>query len=512
MIHGYDVSVYQPEHPNVSGQQFLFVKATEGTSYTNPRMAGQAQTARTAGIALGFYHYPNIAGDPVAQAKHFLSQTRLLGGEILILDWEWYGQHVTNQKARAYKDAWLAYVKGAAHGHKVILYTDTSNWLNVDQNGNCADGLWIADYSHPAGQPPIQHPWLFHQYTDKPLDQSVGRFASLDELKAWAGQPAADGAVGPVTPTPAGVPDWVRLTDHVMSIEEKIYEGWNSNGGWNNLTPFGEEFGENGVAWCVIFEWDMYHDVGLASIVKKTDNVQDFTDWARSKGYWSLYPSVGAWVNLGNGEHTEIVVGFDAQNVYTKGGNSLPPGQNGQGNGVWSHTFRRSDPYVVGYFAPRFPDGVCPPTADPRDPRGGREMPLWRWNGYSTPTRPVPTGSLRQKEDAMGVAVVPLKTGFGEATVVPVPRVWVGDPDIPVGRVWLSLASDFGKVNLRVALFKPDRGWRVLDSVVVDNSADAVRIDPWEGESKLSVVRKPLTDGDTADSTPCGVMVESVLR
>lgn len=175
-------------------------------------------------------------------------------------------------------------------------------------------------------------------------------------------------------------PQWKRLIDHVMAVPERAYEHWNGSDGWDNDTEFGKEYGENRVSWCVIFEWDMYHDVGLESAVPKTDNVTAFSTWARGKGAWSQYPSVGAWVNIGDGRHTEIVTGFDAEHVYTKGGNSVKAGaaDNGQGNGVWSHKEPRRAERVTGYFAPRFPDGICPPTADPDDPRGGRAVVSYR--------------------------------------------------------------------------------------------------------------------------------------
>jgi peptidoglycan hydrolase-like protein with peptidoglycan-binding domain len=173
---------------------------------------------------------------------------------------------------------------------------------------------------------------------------------------------------------------WQRLVDHVVAVPERIYETWTSSEGWNNITEFGKEYGENGVSWCVIFNWDMYHDVGLDAAVPKVDNVTVFSDWARKRGLWSAYPSVGAWVNFGNGAHTELVTGFDADTVFTKGGNSVRSGaaDSGQGNGVWSHSTDRRSARVIGYFAPRFPDGLCPPTADPSDPRGGRAVTSWR--------------------------------------------------------------------------------------------------------------------------------------
>lgn len=177
------------------------------------------------------------------------------------------------------------------------------------------------------------------------------------------------------------MPQWHSLLDRLMSVPEGVYEERNSSGSYNNRNPWGKQYGEDGVAWCVIFDWCMYSDVGLASIVPKVNNVSVFTNWAKQRGQWSDYPSVGAWVNFSNGGHTEIVTGFDATYVYTKGGNTIPTGaaDSGQGYGVYSHKTERRAARVVGYFAPRFPDGLCPPTADPNDPRGGAKLTSWRY-------------------------------------------------------------------------------------------------------------------------------------
>ncbi|MEU1284896.1 hypothetical protein [Kitasatospora sp. NPDC005856] len=190
-------------------------------------------------------------------------------------------------------------------------------------------------------------------------------------------------------------PQWKRLLDHVQSIPERVYEGWTARDGYDNDTPWGERFGEPGVPWCVIFDWCMYDDVGLAGIVPRVDNVSAFTDWAQRRGQFSQYPSVGSWVNFGNGSHTELVVGWDADTVYTKGGNSVRAGSTdaGQGNGVWSHATPRRSSRIVGYFAPRFPDG-CPPTADPNDPRGGHAQTTYRWPGPD----PAPAPTVQEDE------------------------------------------------------------------------------------------------------------------
>ncbi|MFK0297339.1 GH25 family lysozyme, partial [Streptomyces sp. NPDC090442] len=56
-VRGIDVSSYQPSTYNTNGRDFVFVKATEGTSYINPRQSAQAAQARRNGLVVGFYHF-----------------------------------------------------------------------------------------------------------------------------------------------------------------------------------------------------------------------------------------------------------------------------------------------------------------------------------------------------------------------------------------------------------------------------------------------------------------------
>lgn len=191
MLKGIDVSSYQSSSYSTTGLSFVGIKVTEGLGYVNSKWVAQRATARAASLVQIFYHYPHIANGPVAEADYFLGQINLAAGDVLCLDWEWYGQSVTNDQARAYKAAWLAHVKAKAPGHRVILYCDRSVWTNVDTDSNAGDGLWIADYT-TAGKPRIQAKWLFHQYADSPVDQDVASFATVADLQAWA-NPAAPG-------------------------------------------------------------------------------------------------------------------------------------------------------------------------------------------------------------------------------------------------------------------------------------------------------------------------------
>ncbi|MFJ5532474.1 GH25 family lysozyme [Streptomyces sp. NPDC093261] len=212
MLRGIDVSSYQPPTPDLSGLDFLFVKVTQGLSYENPEWVSQRQDARDHGLVVGFYHYPEIANSAAAEADFFLSKINLVAGDILCLDWEWYGQSVTDAEARAYKDAWIARVRQKAPGHRIVVYADRNNWVNVDTDSNAGDGLWIADYV-TAGQPRVQAPWVFHQFTSSPQDEDVAnpRFATREDLKVWAGSATPAPPPPPPAPTPSeeDVPSFV---------------------------------------------------------------------------------------------------------------------------------------------------------------------------------------------------------------------------------------------------------------------------------------------------------------
>lgn len=190
MIHGVDVSAYQSETYSVAGLDFVFVKSTEGLSYTNPRMAAQVKRARDAGLVVGFYHYPHMANDPVAEANYFLKKTPLQAGDIVVFDWEGYdvsNRGVAKSRQVAYRDAWLKYVKGKLPTHRVGMYCNTDYWLNIDKTSGCGDFLWIATGGKPAGDPGINYAWTFHQHsTAGGIDHDVADFTNRAALAAWA--------------------------------------------------------------------------------------------------------------------------------------------------------------------------------------------------------------------------------------------------------------------------------------------------------------------------------------
>ncbi|MEU1084131.1 glycoside hydrolase family 25 protein [Streptomyces sp. NPDC005908] len=183
MLHGIDVSSHQSETYDTDGLSFVFIKATEGRSYVNPKLSAQTKRGRDAGLVVGFYHFL-WPGNLTEQAEYFVSKAPEKRGDILAVDWEWTGSGT--RAGNAEKDRFIREVKGLRPHNKVVLYSNRDFWLNVDTTSYAGDGLWIADYV-TAGKPRIKADWRFHQYTDDPLDKNVADFSSGSALREWAG-------------------------------------------------------------------------------------------------------------------------------------------------------------------------------------------------------------------------------------------------------------------------------------------------------------------------------------
>lgn len=177
--YGQDWASYQSAVMPTDGLAYAFTKATEGTNYVNPKHDAQAAYSRAQGLVVGHYHFarPGAVADQVA---YFLGHAGVQPGDVLCLDWEDSGVSDT------WKDAWIKAVQAKMPTHQVVLYCNRDFWANRDHTSLAGDGLWIADPGVPAGQPRIQHPWLFHQYAETGgIDRDFCNL-SADALRAWA--------------------------------------------------------------------------------------------------------------------------------------------------------------------------------------------------------------------------------------------------------------------------------------------------------------------------------------
>jgi len=184
---GVDVSSHQ--HPGgvainwvsvkASGQSFGFIKATEGSSYTNPYFAADWQGAGTAGLFRGAYHFARPAlplSTAIDQARYFVSRTGAMRGARdlpAMLDLEVSGGLRPVDLAK-WTRTWLREVKRLT-GKAPLVYTGSNFWR--DKVGNPTDigadyRLMLASYpSNPSSAtfrplvPAGWGSWTFWQYS-----------------------------------------------------------------------------------------------------------------------------------------------------------------------------------------------------------------------------------------------------------------------------------------------------------------------------------------------------------
>jgi GH25 family lysozyme M1 (1,4-beta-N-acetylmuramidase) len=141
-VSGHDHSVHPINWPVVAagGVTFAYVKATEGSTYTNPYFADDYTAARAAGLLVGAYVFGRPdRGDPVGQARYFVKQSNWTpdtGTLVPFLDIEWpYGAlHLPTcwGLTPAQMVAWIrAFVTEVTNqiGRRPMIYTNT-NWWN----------------------------------------------------------------------------------------------------------------------------------------------------------------------------------------------------------------------------------------------------------------------------------------------------------------------------------------------------------------------------------------------
>ena len=199
---GYDVSDFQSGIPKDA--EFVFIKATEGGHTNQTGYARKVADARHRKLVVGHYHFLHAENPVQGEIDHFC---HVVGdapaGELLVLDFEPYGQQVSDAHATSVKNTWLAGVKKRYPHHRVGLYVNRDYWFRTDDNAG--DFLWIADPGAAAGAPRVKAAWRFHQYTDHPLDTDVFN-GTLKQLRAWAGAAAAGHPVQPPVQPPADPP------------------------------------------------------------------------------------------------------------------------------------------------------------------------------------------------------------------------------------------------------------------------------------------------------------------
>lgn len=201
-VAGFDVSRYNPDVDwaglVASGHRFVYVKATEGTSYRSPTYAAQRASAQGVGLATGAYHYARPgASDGAAQARFFTANGgrwtadgRTLPGA-LDLEQSTSGASCHGLTPAAMRQ-WVrdfSRTYAELNGREPVVYVKAEVWRACvgDARDVGDQPLWL--YDHDGGPDPLpagwQRPTLWQRGVEAGLDRNVF-FGTESDLARWA--------------------------------------------------------------------------------------------------------------------------------------------------------------------------------------------------------------------------------------------------------------------------------------------------------------------------------------
>lgn len=164
-----------------SGQECIFIKATESTSDIDPRFFTNWQQAKDANLLISPYHFFRLWANPITQAEHFIHQLSLVG----------YDPKIELPPAMDLEDTTLINLKGKAKIRESVtsflnvlkmkysiypfIYGSPSylnQWLGDGYGGH---PLWIAHYDVKTPTiPQGWHDYAIWQYTDNAILSDIG--------------------------------------------------------------------------------------------------------------------------------------------------------------------------------------------------------------------------------------------------------------------------------------------------------------------------------------------------
>jgi lysozyme len=179
-----------------SGKKFAFVKATQGTTFLDPRYATNRSGARAARVIVGAYHYANpgaTAGDAVAEADWFINNTVWASNDLRpALDLEATGGLGVAALQQWVRD-WLDEVYQRTGRHSII-YTSRAFWRdsvgNTDEFALAGNVLWLSkrNVTSPDTYVPANNwggaGWSFWQYSGCGTVSGISGCVDLDRAKS----------------------------------------------------------------------------------------------------------------------------------------------------------------------------------------------------------------------------------------------------------------------------------------------------------------------------------------
>lgn len=180
-VRGIDVSAHNGtidmQAVRHAGYEFVFIKATEGKTFTDRNFRTNYNKALQAGLKIGVYHFFRFDRDGVEQAINLLktvgSRQPQLG---LAIDVEKAGNPDTIPEAKVIERLTNMVDYLNLLGHRVMFYTNTDGYYTYLAENFPGCTLWICGFH----ENPIQTEWTFWQYNHRGRIPGVKGDVDLD--------------------------------------------------------------------------------------------------------------------------------------------------------------------------------------------------------------------------------------------------------------------------------------------------------------------------------------------
>ncbi|MFC0672524.1 GH25 family lysozyme [Brachybacterium hainanense] len=165
------------------GYTFAYIKATEGSGYTDPQFAANWKGSGEAGLTRGAYHYFTLCSPGADQARDFLAAVPPEDAALPpVLDLEFDGacqERPEAEQAQAEIDAFTRSVE-AAWGRRVVVYS-SSEW-RLHYGLPVGDGR--AAWHYDDDSRPEDGDWAVWQVRFDGQVAGIGRTADVDVLRS----------------------------------------------------------------------------------------------------------------------------------------------------------------------------------------------------------------------------------------------------------------------------------------------------------------------------------------
>lgn len=160
--------------------RFVIMKATEGSTFTDPEYLDNIRDARGEGFVCGVYHFYDPSVSPDKQAEHYINTVKLQKGDFVpVVDVERSGRSSGDLQREL--SVFLGLLE-SHYGVKPIIYASTK--FRRRHLGSAAFDrypFWVAHYY--VVRPETAKPWIIWQFTDHASVEGINGHTDFNVFK-----------------------------------------------------------------------------------------------------------------------------------------------------------------------------------------------------------------------------------------------------------------------------------------------------------------------------------------